>query len=230
MANRWLSRLTRGSMETVFSGIIAACAVAMAVGYVGHLRKVGSGGAGRQEPVRVKNWRDYAAGELRFGPANAPVTITQFSDFQCPFCRRFKYTLDTVLSLHPSDVAVVYRNLPIDRLHPHARGAAVAGVCAGRQGRFRQIHDAFYADPESLAAGDWMHWASEAGVPDLPAFAQCLAQAGPRDLLTADSLAAKKLRVTGTPTVLVNGWRINGPPTISVLEELIDRAKKDKAR
>ncbi len=78
------------------------------------------------------------------GPANAPVTIVEYSDFECPFCQRAFPTVKQVMETYPNEVKVVYKHLPLTNLHPNAHAAAVASVCAQKQGKFWEYHDVLF--------------------------------------------------------------------------------------
>src|SRR5580765_8807688 len=84
------------------------------------------------------------------GPATAPVTIVEFSDFECPFCGRLFPTLKAVENLYLDRSRIVYRQFPLRRIHPLAQKAAEASLCAHEQGRFWQMHDSLFGDQEHL--------------------------------------------------------------------------------
>ena len=86
------------------------------------------------------------------GPKVAPVTIVEYSDFHCPFCRRVQPTLLQLLAKYPTQVRLIYKHLPLDNLHPQARKFAEASWCAAEQNRFWQFHDAVYAEANPTGA------------------------------------------------------------------------------
>src|SRR5262249_4034811 len=90
-----------------------------------------------------------ATGPAR-GQAQAPVTIIEFADFQCPYCQQAEEVLRTVMANHGDAVRLVFRNLPLSNVHPNATIAAIAGVCADRQGKFWDMHDAMFTDQKAL--------------------------------------------------------------------------------
>src|SRR5450432_1686988 len=110
-----------------------------------YLRPVPQPGA--SVAVSVKNWRELGSVGLRVGPQDALVTVVEFSDFQCPFCRRAAGELRTLRERYPRDLAVVYRHFPI---HDFARAAASAASCADRQGAFQAMHDTLFAQVDSI--------------------------------------------------------------------------------
>ncbi|HET6765185.1 MAG TPA: thioredoxin domain-containing protein [Longimicrobiaceae bacterium] len=170
---------------------------------------------------QVPEWRDYAVGQ-RIGPANARVTITEFSDYQCPFCRKMAARIAQLRQAHPHDVALVYRHFPLP-YHPQALAAARASFCAGEQGRFAAYHDAVFARQDSLATVDWARLARAAGVPDASRFDACLHGAAARAAVERDVAAGGRLGVDGTPSLMVNGEFIGGAQP-AALSEAVERA------
>lgn len=177
-------------------------------------------------PTQVSSWRGFAREGRRMGPAGAPVTVVVFSDFQCPYCAVLMERLKTLRSSHPADVAVVYRHFPVTG-HTHAVAAARASECAGDQGRFEAYHDALFAAGDSIGVVPWERFAAAAGVPDLPRFRACAAGTAPLPALARDSAAARELRVSGTPTLLINGLRMVGAPPMDSLEAYVRRARAE---
>ena len=101
------------------------------------------------------------AGEPSLGPADAPVTIVEFSDYQCPHCRQSQATLKTLLRRYPGKVRLVHRDYPVPQLHPGAAAAAEAARCAGEQEAFWPYHDLLYANPTKQAENDLVRYANE---------------------------------------------------------------------
>jgi protein-disulfide isomerase len=176
-----------------------------------------------QPPTEVTDWQSYAVGEMRLGPRDAPVTIVEFSDFECPYCGRLYHVLADILSKHPQEVQLIYRNFPLDAIHSHAREAALAAQCAAFVGKFKEYHSLLFEHPDSLGKVPWTTFAARSGIQDGAAFEQCMTSKSAAAKLRADSLAADELHVRGTPTVVVNRWLLNEAPTNAVLEAVIDR-------
>jgi protein-disulfide isomerase len=165
-----------------------------------------------RQPVVVENWPELLASGQRIGPPDAPVTILEFSDFECPFCRRFStQTLPAVRRQFPNEVNIVYRHWPLSR-HRLAYPAARAAECAAVQGRFEAFHDLLFAQQDSLGRKPFVDFAQESGVRDLGAFEKCNAVRDPVAQIESDLIAVKQLGGTGTPTVVVNGLRLPGTP------------------
>jgi protein-disulfide isomerase len=162
------------------------------------------------------------------GPADAPVTIVEFSDFQCPYCGRAEATIKQILERYPTQVRLVYRHLPLDRIHPFARGAAEAAVCADAQGKFWEYKDKLFANQQKLAAADLQGYAKAVGL-DVKAFDACVKEKKTasavvdRDLAaaTAAGTAAGK-RGLGTPAFFVNGILLSGAKPVEEFATVID--------
>jgi protein-disulfide isomerase len=184
------------------------------------------------EPTRFAEWREFTTPEFRVGAPNPRVTLVVFSDFECPFCSRLAAFVDTMLTRYPSDVAMDFRHYPIPALHRNAVAAAVASECARSQGRFKEFHDLMFQRQKEIGVDPWPVSAARAGIADTAAFSRCLGDAAPVAKLAADSVAAARLEVSGTPTLLVNQWRVAGAPTLQALDSLIrgeiDAAKRQR--
>jgi protein-disulfide isomerase len=170
--------------------------------------------------MRVDNWRAYAVGH-RSGPADAPVTIIEFSDFQCHFCRQFSLTLQKIRAAYPTKVTVIFRHYPLEAIHPYARAAAIAAECAAEQGRFTEYHDLLFALQDSIGQIAWDALARRAGVTSTDTFSSCLTSRRGNERVGNDVADGDKLGVQGTPTVLVNDRLMPGTPTAAMLDGLV---------
>jgi protein-disulfide isomerase len=166
---------------------------------------------------------DVAADGPAKGPADARITIVEFSDFQCPYCQRSLTTIDQVLAKYPADVRIVYRHLPLDRIHPHARGAAEAAACADEQGRFWDYHDKLFQNNRALAKEDLLRYAGETGL-DAQRFQSCVEERRFKDKVEADLQAAREVGITGTPAFVVNGVLLSGAQPAEEFYQVIDAA------
>jgi protein-disulfide isomerase len=155
------------------------------------------------------------------GPADARVTIVEFSDFQCPFCGRLAPVLKQLQAAYPADVRLVFRNFPLRTLHPNAQQAAQAGVCADAQGKFWQMHDAMYADQKGLGPAGLEEKAQSVGL-DAQVFGACLNASPTSEVIAADEQAAEQLGLSGTPGSFVNGRFVNGALPLSEWRGLVD--------
>ena len=154
------------------------------------------------------------------GDRKAVVTVVEFGDFQCPYCRDAESSLRTVLERHPKDVRLVFRNLPLTQIHPNAKLAAEAGICAGRQGRFWEMHDAMYGDQSALTSDGLTRTATRVGL-DTGRFATCLTDDLTSRALADDAAAARDLGLSGTPYFFINGRPIDGNVPVETFESVI---------
>lgn len=204
-------------------GVLVVCALVV-TGLVvrRELFQVPPGGGQPPNSRSISDWASYASGH-RLGRTDARVTITQFSDFQCPYCRMLAERLDVIRNEYGAEVAVVYRHFPL-RGHPYAAAAARASECAAAQGRFWAFHDVLFANQDSIGTLEWMRFASDAKVSDLETFANCIANSDVEPAIARDMLAGRGLGVRGTPTFLVNDRLIRGAVSLEDLRELVEAA------
>jgi protein-disulfide isomerase len=160
-----------------------------------------------------------ASGPAR-GRVGAAVTIVEFGDFQCPYCKQAAASMRTILARHPQDVRLVFRNLPLSKIHPNATIAAQAAVCADQQGKFWEMHDAMYEDQNSLAVDGLKQTAARLGL-DAARFASCLTDGSSAQVLGADGQAARDLGLTGTPYFFINGRPIDGNVPVEQFDNIV---------
>lgn len=173
-------------------------------------------------PTHVTDWKSFAVNGHRQGPADARVTLTVFSDYQCPYCKAFAADIKRIEAKWPRDVAVIIRHFPL-QFHSHARAAALAAECAGAQGKFNEYHDLLFANQDSLSARTWHGLAESARVPDLVAFDACTTNQALLLSIARDSAEAARLGVEGTPTFLLNDLKYVGNPGFDSLDAYIAR-------
>lgn len=170
----------------------------------------------KMEPTRVT----VAAEGAARGPENAPVTLIEFSDYQCPFCRRAEPTVKQVLERYPTQVRFVYRHFPLE-MHPRAKPASEAAACAGAQGKFWEYHEKVFAG-SSFEDAELSRYATELGL-DTAAFEQCRTSGAMRASVEKDMEAGRAAGVTGTPAFFINGIPISGARSLDVFIKAIDK-------
>jgi protein-disulfide isomerase len=178
------------------------------------------------------------------GPADAKVTIVEFSDFQCPYCGTFvQATLPQILSNYGDKVRFVFMNFPLTSIHPYAQKAAEAGECANEQGAFWQFHDIMFQNQTTLTdlltpdatAGlakvvdSLKGYAAQLGL-DTAKFNDCLDSGKMADAVKADMTLAQKaatdagLTRFGTPAFFINGNSLSGAQPYENFKAVIDAA------
>lgn len=156
------------------------------------------------------------------GPANAPITIVEFSDYQCPYCRSWHdQVYEPLLAAYPGKIKLVYRNLPLTSIHPDALAAAEAAMCAGEQDAYWPYHEKLFSS-ESLGNQVFTQYAQELSL-DMDTFQTCLTEHKYKDAIEADSDFAVDLGVRSTPTFFINGLAIVGAQPLDIFKQIIDK-------
>ncbi len=155
------------------------------------------------------------------GPTDAPITIVEFSDYQCPFCKRAEATLKQVDALYPGKLRIVYRHLPLD-FHENAMPAAVAANCAGAQDRFWDYHDLLFENQRALGERQLLGYADQLGL-DADAFRSCFEDEASAAQVSEDMALARQLGATATPTFFINGIELRGAQPLEMFRQIIDR-------
>ena len=169
------------------------------------------------EPPRT----ELAATRLIRGNESAPVTIMAFSDYQCPYCIRSEPVLAEVLARYPEEVRVIHRHFPLDSIHPFARPAAEAAMCADEQGKFWEYHDAIFARGGRLNENSFAEIADALEL-DKEALTQCRESRRFQAFVQADFEAGEAAGVTGTPAFFVNGIALRGARDADDLSRIVD--------
>lgn len=156
------------------------------------------------------------------GPDNAPITLIEFSDYECPFCRRWEQEVyQPLLAAYPGKIKLVYRNLPLTSIHPDAMPAAEAAMCAGDQNAYWPYHDKLFAS-ETLGDDVYKQYAQELGL-DMTAFNDCVTNHKFQKAIQDDSDFAINLGVRSTPTFFINGLAVVGAQPLEVFKQVIDK-------
>lgn len=174
-------------------------------------------------PRLLERWRDLSRDGVRFGTPNAPVTLVEFSDFQCPFCSKMHFVLRQFMDRHPGRLTVVYRHFPIEEAHPFALAAAIAFECADAQHQADAFERVVFEHQDSIGHWTWEHYASIARVPDTTALRSCRSAQWPLDRIKRDGQVAQDIGVLGTPTLILGDELVAGTMPIDSLEHWIDR-------
>lgn len=155
------------------------------------------------------------------GPDDAPITIVEFSDFQCPFCRRFhEETYQALLDAYPGQIRFVYRNLPLTSIHPDAMPSAIASLCANDQNAYWDYHGKLFSS-ETLTRETFIQYATDLSL-NVDEFTACLDSGKHDEFIQQDMNFALDLGVQSTPTFFINGLAVVGAQPLSSFTQIID--------
>jgi len=225
--------------------IIAGGLIALAIYFGGVRPNVGSnevaGTQGTAAPV-APTAQEPVIGDIRpvsdtdhvRGPASAKVTVIEYSDLECPFCKRFHPTMQQLVKEYPQDVRWVYRHFPLEQLHSQAKQEAIATECAGEQGKFWELTDKIYeVTPanDGLVLTDLPKLAREAGVPNIAQFESCLSSGKYAQRIEEDLADAEAAGGRGTPYSVAIGpdgtkKAINGAQSYATVKATVEELLK----
>lgn len=178
-----------------------------------------------QPPSRLKESLAYfTAGDPTFGKENAPLQIVEFADFECPFSKDESLIVRELQARYPEKIHFVYRDFPLEDIHPHAFRAAEAAQCANDQNKFWAMHDKLYQNSDRLTDLDLKLYALETGL-DLTQFNACFDSRKYKDEIEGDRADGIAAGVVGTPTFFINGQKIAGAIPMEVWEQILARVK-----
>jgi len=188
-------------------------------------------------PTLVKLHFSQAPAELdagnrpAWGNPNAKVKIVEFSDFQCPYCRMAAENLKPALTEYKNDVAFYFVNYPLDQscnvyvsrpMHENACNAAKAGVCAATKGKFWEIHDVIFGNQKKLSSGDLVSYGEQVGL-NKDEMMSCMFQDSTLQTIKDDIEFGKTAGISGTPSVFINGRKLNGWTNLKFLRAVIEQ-------
>lgn len=162
------------------------------------------------------------AGDLILGPDNAPVTIVEYSDYQCPFCKRWHdQVFYRLMDEYPNQIRFIYRDFPLMSIHPGALPAAEAANCAAEQDAYFEYHQALFSNQYNMDNAGLLQYAADLNL-DSEAFRACLSSQRYRQEVLADLQYGMSLGVQSTPTFLINETVVIGAQPYEVFKQIID--------
>ena len=220
LANTWRSIAIVLALLLFFMGIGGY--ISIDIGMAGNAAG-GSGAVDDSAAAEIDLSAFYEESDPVLGDADAPVTIVEFSDFECPFCARaysdaFTQIKNTYVA--NGDVKIVFRDFPLS-FHAQATPAALAGECAHEQGMFWEYHDLLFENQHALSSENYIVWARQLGL-DEAQFTSCFESQKYFNEVSKDFSDGGALGVQGTPAFFVNGQLVSGAQPFSVFQQIIE--------
>ncbi len=175
-----------------------------------------------EDPIEIPT-----AGAPETGPDNAPITLVEFTDFQCPYCAMATPQLQAILKAYPKDVRLFFKQFPLD-IHSQAAFAAAASVAAQKQGKFWEMHDALFASHNDLRRPTVLALASAIGL-DMKRFEADVDSPEVRKAVAHDTEDGNSIGVMSTPTIFIDGQHYNGNIKLEILKPILDAELKHPA-
>ena len=183
----------------------------------------------QEEPQQPAGPLDVPIGDaFSIGDPDATITIVEYTDFQCPFCsRHFTETYPQILEeyVNTGVVRYVFKDFPLNSIHPQAAEAAEAARCAGDQDHFPEMHDLLFTDQSrwvnQQSTNIFIGYAQNLGL-DTDAFSECLTSGKYESAVNADLQEGVQLGVTGTPAFFINGYPVSGAQPFAVFQQAIE--------
>jgi protein-disulfide isomerase len=174
-----------------------------------------------QEPKMLEDAVQIpVTGAPSMGPANAKITIVEFSDFQCPYCAVAIGEINALLKAYPTQVRLIFKQFPLET-HPQADLAAAVAIAANKQGKFWVMHDAMFAHRNDLSRKNILLLAKQNGL-NVDQLDADIDSTEVRETVVRDVQDGDRAHVEGTPTLFISGQRYNGPVTLASLKPIID--------
>jgi Na+/H+ antiporter NhaA len=223
-------------LEEAKLGILAASVLAASLGWlvflaIGHLPRRLQARSGTRLAAPLIDLTDPVDSERDHvrGPDDAPVTLVEYADFECPYCGQAEPVVRELLAQFGGDLRYVFRHLPLVDVHEHAQLAAEAAEAAGAQGRFWEMHDLLFAHQDALTLQDLERYARELGL-DVERFAERLRTRKYAPRIARDVDSADQSGVAGTPSFFINGRRQTGAYDLDTLSAMVAREARTAAR
>jgi len=211
-------------LDNLLSLVIATAALGMAGSFI-FTSISGRGGRSRQNPGKVSqvdDWREFLPSTHHLaGSSTAPVIMIVFGDLECPACRGYHSTVvKRAIASHAQDLSIEFAHFPLS-MHRFAMPAARVTECVANLGALSKWIDVVYQKQDSLGLKSWGSFAAEAGVSDTLSLNSCAASSSEVANITAGVKYGNKLKIGGTPSVLLDGWLYPNPPSSEVIDSVL---------
>jgi protein-disulfide isomerase len=188
---------------------------------LGNLQVAGPGQAAPRAPDPNKRYPATIGNAPSIGPETAAITIVEFSDFQCPFCKRVGPTLRQIEEEYGDQVRIGFKHQPLG-IHPKAPAAHAAAEAAHRQGKFWEMHDLIFENQKEMSPEKYVEYAAQLEL-DVERFKIDVESDEIKARISADKLEAAKLSASGTPTFYINGLLLSGAKPFEAFKVVIDK-------
>ncbi len=211
-------------LQNFISAVLVICAILVTASVV--YRSFNSDQHGRSKFTYVPNWKRLLIGRpVSIGSSSAQIKIIEFSDYQCPYCRELEPQLIDLAKKYPARFAIVRYNFPLVKIHSGALPAAVASVCAGAQHVYYKFQqEMFRAKLINIKRSDIVALARSAHVPNVQEFKECLGTKSAIRKVDQDIRIGKRIGVTGTPTMIINGKLVEGFYSAHAIREMANES------
>ncbi len=162
------------------------------------------------------------------GPADARITLVEFSDFECPYCSAAVKQVDVLMAAYPKDVKLIYKQFPLS-MHPHAELAAEASLAAREQGKFWEMYDLLFKNYRQLSRANILTWAKQLAL-DVDKFTADLDSGKFKPVVDKDLADGETAGVYGTPSFYINGKQYNGEVTLAALKPILAAELKGETK
>jgi protein-disulfide isomerase len=176
------------------------------------------------EPTSIPRYDIPLDDDPRLGPDDAEILIVEFSDFECPYCKKFhNEVFHQLMEAFPDQIQFVYRDFPLTSIHPNAFSAAEAANCAAEQGDFYwDYHDLLFAGAYGLGREAYVAYATQLDI-NIEDFEACLDEGRYQDEVQADYDFASQFGISSTPTFFINGLPVIGAQPLEIFTQIIER-------
>lgn len=215
---------TKDKISLAFTGVLVLCALTI-TGFV--IKQEFFPPEPEPQVRQVDNWQQLQLNGRQTGPAEAPVQIVEFFDYQCPYCKQVQSSVQAIQQKYPKRVSVAYEHFPLSG-HEHAFEAAVAAECAAKQDRFKPYHKLLFANQDQLGSLEYSSLAMEANIEDITSFNRCVLDQQTATVVESGLDLAEQLGIDGIPAFIINGKLMTGALSEQRLDGLVQQALAER--
>lgn len=169
----------------------------------------------------VHGWENILPGLFLEGNEEAPITILKFYDYQCPYCKQINSELEHLFEKYPDKIKIHYVHNPLAN-HDYAYTVAKASECARRQQMFKPFHNVLFNYQTELSTLSLINAAEKSGINDLKKFSSCTENNMTAEIVNENLALSEELNIYAIPTIIMNGWIIEGAAPLEYLDRMID--------